>query len=51
MTGYVHYEGYINGDRVFQCEDEDFARNEAKEYEKQGFRVTVKKITEEVLLL
>ena len=51
MTGYVHYEGYINGERVFQCDYEAFAIAEAEEYEKQGFRVTVKKITEEVLLL
>lgn len=48
---YVYYRVLVNGDRVCTTESEDLARQEAAEFFEMGYNVTLKRITEEVLLL
>jgi hypothetical protein len=48
---YVYYKVFVNGDRVCTTESEDLARQEAAEFFEMGYIVTLKRVTEEVLLL
>lgn len=48
---YVYYKVLVNGDCVCTTESEDLAMQEAAEFAEIGYIVTLKRITEEVLLL